>query len=54
MTGERYEANTDELAGGCVSPDESVVRFNCATGLKYDMPPVTVALDRHERIDYGA
>jgi threonine synthase len=31
-----------------------VVLFNCATGLKYDMPPVTAALDRHKPIDYAA
>jgi threonine synthase len=49
-----YAAYKKELASGRVSAEESVVLFNCATGLKYDMPPVTAALDRHQPIDYAA
>ncbi len=49
-----YAAYQKELASGRLSAEESVVLFNCATGLKYDMPPVTVALDRHKPIDYAA
>jgi threonine synthase len=30
------------------------VLFNCGTGLKYDMPPVTAFIDRHKPIDYAA
>ena len=48
-----YAAYKKEVAGGRVSRDESVVLFNCATGLKYDMPPVTDQLDRHQPIDYS-
>ncbi len=48
-----YAAYKKELANGRVSPDESAVLFNCATGLKYDLPPVTRSLDRHQPIDYG-
>ena len=48
-----YAAYKKELASGRVSSDESVVLFNCATGLKYDMPPVTGQLDRREPIDYS-
>ena len=49
-----YAASKKELAAGRVGADESVVLFNCATGLKYDLPPVTAALDRHQPIDYAA
>jgi len=48
-----FAAYKQELASGRVSPDESVVLFNCATGLKYDMPPVTASLDRDQPIDYS-
>ena len=48
-----YAAYKGELKNGRVSIDETVVLFNCATGLKYDMPPVTSQLDRHTVIDYG-
>jgi len=38
---------------GLVSPDETAVLFNCATGLKYPMPPVTASLDKNSPIDYS-
>ena len=37
---------------GLVSADETAVLFNCATGLKYPMPPVTGTLDKDQPIDY--
>jgi threonine synthase len=40
-----------ELASGRISADESVVLFNCATGLKYPMPPVTNEFDCTGKID---
>jgi len=42
------------LAIGDVDADERVVLFNCATGLKYPMPPAERTLDRHGAIDLGA
>ena len=27
--------------------------FNCASGLKYPMPPSNKTIDRHQPIDYG-
>jgi threonine synthase len=45
-------AYQQELASGRISTDESVVLFNCATGLKYPMPPVTEELDCTRKIDY--
>ena len=33
--------------------NERVMLFNCATGLKYPLPPVTRTLDRHQPIDYA-
>ena len=40
--------------GGRVAKDERVVLFNCATGLKYPMPPADRRLDRTKAIDYAA
>lgn len=42
------------LAAGQVGKDERVVLFNCATGLKYPMPPADRTLDRHAEIDWDA
>ncbi|BAK68040.1 putative threonine synthase [Sphingobium sp. SYK-6] len=41
-------------ADGLVGADERVVLFNCATGLKYPMPPADNWLDRHGEIDFDA
>ena len=41
------------LADGRIAPTETAVLFNCATGLKYPMPPVTQRLDRHQTIDFS-
>ncbi|MBY9064983.1 threonine synthase [Sphingomonas yunnanensis] len=40
------------LRDGEVDEDEEVVLFNCATGLKYPMPPAEQRLDRHGAIDF--
>ena len=37
---------------GLVSAEETAILFNCATGLKYPMPPVTGTLDKDQPIDY--
>ncbi len=42
-----------EVAAGRVSPDESAVLFNCATGLKYPLPPVEHDLDCTKPVDYA-
>jgi threonine synthase len=49
-----YAAYKHALADGRVSPDEFAVLFNCATGLKYDLPPVDHRLDCAKPIDYDA
>ncbi len=49
-----YAAYKQALADGRIHKDERAVLFNCATGLKYPMPPVTRAIDRHRPIDYAA
>ncbi|MEM1069465.1 MAG: threonine synthase [Planctomycetota bacterium] len=41
-----------EVASGRISKDESVVLFNCATGLKYPMPPMDRSLDCTQPIPY--
>ena len=39
---------------GRVKPNERVVLFNCATGLKYPLPSAGVLIDRNAPIDYAA
>ena len=48
-----YAAWKQEVAGGRISPDESAVLFNCASGLKYPLPPADQRLDRTRPIDYS-
>ncbi|QCN96721.1 threonine synthase (plasmid) [Azospirillum argentinense] len=48
-----YAAYKQALADGRVGRDERAVLFNCATGLKYPLPPVHRTLDRHHPIDYS-
>ena len=48
-----YAAYKESLADGRVSKNDRVMLFNCATGLKYPLPKVDRALDRHKPIDYA-
>jgi len=48
-----YAAYKESLADGRVTRSERAVLFNCATGLKYPLPPVRNALDRHKPIDFA-
>lgn len=48
-----YAAYKQALADGRVSKGETAVLYNCATGLKYPMPRIDRALDRHKPIDYS-
>jgi threonine synthase len=47
-----YAAYKQSLADGRVSRSDQVVLFNCATGLKYPLPPAGRPLDRHKPIDF--
>jgi threonine synthase len=49
-----YAALKQALADGRVRRDERAVLFNCATGLKYPLPPARRTLDRHQPIDFTA
>ena len=49
-----YAAYKQSLADGRVARHERAVLFNCATGLKYPLPPVSRALDRTKPIDFAA
>ena len=49
-----YAAYKQSLADGRVTASEQAVLFNCATGLKYPLPPIRRALDRHQPIDFAA
>jgi threonine synthase len=52
--GATYAAYKQSLADGRVSKSERAVLFNCATGLKYPLPPIERRLDRTKPIDYAA
>ena len=49
-----YAALKQALADGRIRRDEQAVLFNCATGLKYPLPPVHRTLDRTKPIDFAA
>jgi threonine synthase len=49
-----YAAFKQSLADGRIARSDRVVLFNCATGLKYPLPPVHRTLDRHKPIDFAA
>jgi threonine synthase len=49
-----YAAYKQALADGRVGRDEQVVLFNCASGLKYEMPAAGIPLDRTKPVDYAA
>jgi threonine synthase len=52
--GATYAAYKQSLADGRVGRSERAVLFNCATGLKYPLPPIERRLDRTKPIDYAA
>ncbi|MEE8332580.1 MAG: threonine synthase [Alphaproteobacteria bacterium] len=49
-----FAAFRNALADGRISRDETAVLFNCATGLKYPLPPAGQNLDLSRAIDYGS
>jgi threonine synthase len=49
-----YAAYKQSLADGRVKKTDQVVLFNCASGLKYPLPPVHCTLDRHKPIDFAS
>jgi threonine synthase len=49
-----YAAYLKELKTGRISLDDSVILFNCATGLKYPMPKVENHIDKNQPINYSA
>ena len=49
-----YAAYLQELESGRITGNESVVLFNCATGLKYPMPAVHNTLNHHKTVDYNS
>jgi threonine synthase len=48
-----YAAYKQSLADGRVKNSDQVVLFNCATGLKYPLPPIKRTLDRLKPIDFS-
>jgi threonine synthase len=51
--GATMAAYRQALADGRVGKDARVVLFNCATGLKYPLPPVHASLDRTKPINFA-
>src|SRR5499426_1162855 len=49
-----YAAYKQSLSDGRVKRTDQVVLFNCASGLKYPLPPVRRTLDRHKPIDFAS
>jgi threonine synthase len=47
-----YAAYKQALAEGRARPDERVVLFNCASGLKYPMPAAGTPLELGSTIDW--
>ena len=52
--GATLAAYRQAVLDGEVDEDEQVVLFNCATGLKYPMPPADRTLDKDAAIDFAA
>jgi threonine synthase len=52
--GATLAAYRQALADGLVDSEERTVLFNCATGLKYPMPPADNWLDRNAEIDLAS
>jgi threonine synthase len=52
--GATYAALKQALADGRIRREERVMLFNCATGLKYPLPPLHRPLDRLKPIDFAA
>ena len=48
-----YAAYLAAAAAGRIKPQDQVVLFNCASGLKYPMPPVSERLDRAQPFAEG-
>jgi len=48
-----YAAWEQALKEKKISRDDHCVLFNCATGLKYKMPPVTADIDKNLPVDYA-
>jgi len=49
-----YAALKQALGDGRIRREEQAVLFNCATGLKYPLPPARRTLDRNKPIDFVA
>lgn len=49
-----YAAYKQELASGRIAKNETCVLYNCASGLKYELPPQDRRLDCTKPIDYSA
>jgi threonine synthase len=50
--GATLAAYREAVSTGLIDAEETAVLFNCATGLKYPMPPAPQTLDRTQPIDF--
>jgi threonine synthase len=49
-----YAAYKNGLTSGAIAKGETALLFNCATGLKYPMPPSNKNIDITKPVDYDA
>ena len=49
-----HAAYLKSLREGRIGANDRVVLFNCATGLKYPLPPAENRLDLNSKIDFAA
>jgi threonine synthase len=49
-----YVAYRTAAERGMISPTDKVILFNCATGLKYPMPPADARIDIRKEVDIAA
>jgi threonine synthase len=51
-TAATYAAYKEAVADGRIRPDDRVVLFNCASGLKYPMPKAGIQLNLGEAVNW--
>jgi threonine synthase len=47
-----YAAWEKAVKDGLISSEDTVVLFNCASGLKYELPPANARIDCHKPLDF--
>jgi threonine synthase len=53
LSAKRNPGAAQSVADGRIGRNDRAVLFNCATGLKYPLPPVHRTLDKDKEIDFA-